>query len=180
MKICISFLIALLLLSCDNDDNGPPPENPADVLPPATQTGAQTFGCLINGEPFFPGRFGGERPNAFYQFVRGAFTLGISASRGGGDDSKQIVIGALDIEGLNGQTFPLISRQSGNFFGNLFVRGGGVLNTNSQDDNPGILTITNFDEENFIVSGTFEFTVLDNEGNEIRITEGRFDLNYTN
>ena len=166
--------------SCNNDDNGPPPENPADVLPPATQTGAQTFGCLIDGEPFFPGRFGRDRPNAFYQFVRGAFTLGISASRGGGPSLTSIGVSGLDIEGLEERTYSLISEESGNFDGHYRLGGGVELNTGTTNENPGMLTITNFDEENFIVSGTFEFTVLDNEGNEIRITEGRFDLNYTN
>ena len=28
--------------------------NPIDQLPPETQTGANTFGCLINGEVFLP------------------------------------------------------------------------------------------------------------------------------
>lgn len=27
-------------------------QDPIDQLPPATQTGANTFGCLVNGEPF--------------------------------------------------------------------------------------------------------------------------------
>ncbi len=40
--------------------------------------------------------------------------------------------------------------------------------------------ITNFDPENYILSGTFEFTVLDEDGNEIEITDGRFDVKYTN
>ena len=47
-------------------------------------------------------------------------------------------------------------------------------------DFPGVITITNFDPEIFIISGTFEFTVLDNDDNEIKITDGRFDLKYTN
>ena len=29
-------------------------ENPVDQLPPETQTGANTFGCLINGQIFLP------------------------------------------------------------------------------------------------------------------------------
>jgi len=33
---------------CDKEDNLTPEEQ----LPPKTQTGAQTFGCLINGEAF--------------------------------------------------------------------------------------------------------------------------------
>ncbi|MEM6815761.1 MAG: hypothetical protein AAF600_15475 [Bacteroidota bacterium] len=178
MKNLFFLLMSFLVVACNNDDGNDAPQHPADALPPPTQTGEGTFGCLIDGDPFFPGRFGLDRPSAFYQFVRGAFTLGISASRGGSVDSKQIVIGALDIEGLNQQTYPLTSRQSGNFFGNFFVGGGGVLDANTQNDNPGVLTITLFTDE--IIAGTFEFTILDNDGSEIRITDGRFDLKYTN
>lgn len=31
------------------------PVDPIDQLPPETQTGANTFGCLVNGEVFKPG-----------------------------------------------------------------------------------------------------------------------------
>src|SRR5690554_1979895 len=38
------------LTACNKDDDQP--QDPIDQLPPVTQTGANTFGCLINGEPF--------------------------------------------------------------------------------------------------------------------------------
>src|SRR5690554_904281 len=44
--------LLMLLLSCDKDDDKP--ADPVDQLPPATQTGANTAGCLVNGEPFTP------------------------------------------------------------------------------------------------------------------------------
>lgn len=80
--------------------------------------------------------------------------------------------------GLEQTTYALTTFESGNFFAEYRLGGGGVLETGTMDENPGTLTITNFTDE--IVSGTFEFTVLDNEGNEIRITDGRFDIRYTN
>ncbi|MEL6916782.1 MAG: hypothetical protein AAFO99_03530 [Bacteroidota bacterium] len=179
MKLFLFLILFLVLPACTNDDDGMP-QNPADALPPATRTGAQTFGCLINGEPFFPGSSGGDRPSAFYQFVRGAYTLGINASRdeGGGADFVSIGLVALDIDGLEETTYPLISEQSGNFSGIYLLGGGIVLDTGTTEENPGTLTITHFTED--IISGTFEFTVLDNQGNEIQITDGRFDLLYTN
>ena len=66
------------------------------------------------------------------------------------------------------------------FFGEYFLGGGIVFMGSTSIDFPGVITITNFDPENFIISGTFEFTVLDNDDNEIKITDGRFDLKYTN
>lgn len=47
----ILLLLSLLGLGGCNDDDNNTPTNPVDLLPPATQTGANTFGYLINGEP---------------------------------------------------------------------------------------------------------------------------------
>ncbi|MEM8927299.1 MAG: hypothetical protein AAGC45_03790 [Bacteroidota bacterium] len=179
MKNLLFLFLASLIVACNNDDGNNTPENPAEALPPATLTGEGTFGCLIDGEPFFPGS-GNDRPFAFYQLVRGAYTLGIGASRndGGGENFVSIGMGALDIEVLQDTTYSLTTFESENFYGQYLLGGGIVLQTYTTEENPGTLTITNFTDE--IVSGTFEFTVLDNDGTEIRITDGRFDLRYTN
>ncbi|UOQ73224.1 hypothetical protein [Hymenobacter cellulosilyticus] len=43
-------LLAILpLLQCKSDVTGPESQ-----LPPATQNGANTFGCLVNGRPWTP------------------------------------------------------------------------------------------------------------------------------
>ncbi len=178
MKIIQLILIMGLALntSCDKDDD----QTPIDQLPPATQTGAQTFGCLINGEPFVPPRFGRNSPRAFYQFVRGAYTLGISAKKGGGEELQTVIIGAIDINSLNTGSHELTSELPGNFIAKYLLGGGIVLNSVTTNDNSGVINITKYDQENFIISGTFSFTVKDPDGNKIEITEGRFDLNYTN
>ncbi|KAA1241563.1 hypothetical protein [Aquimarina sp. RZ0] len=170
-------LIAITIISaCSNDDDN---NNPIDQLPPATQTGKQTIGCLINGEAFIPTRFGGGQPRAFYQFVDGAFTLGISASNGNaGPNFESINIGALDISILEESTYNLKEFETGHFFGEYFVGGGLEISGTTTSTNPGSLIITKFDQENGIIAGTFEFTVLDKEGNEIKVTDGRFDLFY--
>lgn len=175
-----SLLLCLLILgfSCNNDDNTP--ENPVDALPPATQTGEQTFGCLIDGKPFFPDKFGGGRPTAFYQISEGGYTSVIRASRRNDEPSKSISIGALDIEGFSETTYQLKSEVSGNLYGLYLLDGGIVLDSPTTDLSPGTLTITRFDDQEHIISGTFEFTVQGNNGEQIKITEGRFDLNYSN
>lgn len=180
MKLHNNLLLFLLILvlSCNNDDEAP--ENPADRLPPATQTGEQTFGCLIDGKPFFPDKIGGGRPTAFYQFVDGTYTLGISASRTGDEPSKSLSIGALDVDGLNEVSYQLKSEVKGNFYGLFLLDGGIVLDSPTTDTLPGKLIITRFDDVDHIISGTFEFTVIGTEGEQIKITDGRFDLNYSN
>ena len=59
MKIYPLLLAALLGLSqCKKNDI-----NPVDQLPPATQTGANTFGCLVNRQVWLPK---GNNGNANY------------------------------------------------------------------------------------------------------------------
>lgn len=168
-------IVAFIFMSCNNDDDKP--SNPIAQLPPATQTGAQTFGCLIDGKTFVPPKFGSNAPSAFYQMINGSFTLGISAGKGGGTELQNVIFGGVDIASLNENSYLLKSQQSGNFFA-LYN-----LNTTTKsttDEIPGTLKITRFDNTNFIISGTFEFSVIDNNGKQINITDGRFDLNFTN
>jgi hypothetical protein len=44
--------LGLLLVQCRKNDDAP--AKPEDQLPAATQTGANTFGCLVNGQPYSP------------------------------------------------------------------------------------------------------------------------------
>lgn len=175
----LSILTVILFCSCNNDDDNNS-NDPIDQLPAATQTGEQTFGCLIDGQPFVPPSFGNNAPNAFYQFVNGAYTLGISAGTGGGTELKSINLGCLDMPLIEETEYTLLEKTTNNYFGQYTIGGGIDFNGITSSSSPGTLIITNFDPDNFIISGTFEFTVLDNDGNEINITNGRFDMNYTN
>ncbi|MEN1785720.1 MAG: hypothetical protein AAGF77_11345 [Bacteroidota bacterium] len=174
---CIPLWLLLTLGGCDNKDDDP--YNPVDALPAITQSGAQTLGCLIDGEPFIPSNIGTRRPSAFYQFVDGTFTLSISGATGGGS-SKSIIISGLDINGTSEDTFPLQDRGSGRYSARYIIGGGIEEQAETSSTNPGALTITRFDQEAFIVSGVFEFTAVGRDGTIYTITEGRFDLNYTN
>jgi hypothetical protein len=178
-NLFLLLLTVFTLCSCDKDDDKAKTE--LDKLPPATQTGAQTFGCLIDGKAFVPPKFGSNSPNAFYQFVGGAYTLGINAATGGGTELKGINIGCLDAPLISDSNYILLEKSPPNYFGQYTIYGGGIiLNGTSSANLPGNLTITRFDPVNFIISGIFEFTVLDDNGSEINITDGRFDMQYTN
>ena len=177
-KLILLLIVTFSLSCCDKDDDKPKTE--LEKLPPATQIGAQTFGCLIDGKAFVPPRFGTNSPNAFYQFVGGDYTLSIDGSRDGGPNLKTINIGCLDMPIILETTYFLNERVTNSYFGAYIIGGGITFSGASTTSNPGTLIITRFDPANFIISGTFEFTVLDDNGAEINITNGRFDMNYTN
>jgi hypothetical protein len=77
---------------------------------------------LINGKAFLPDTFGSGRPNAFYQFVDGTYTLGISASYRGGEHLESFNIGGLDIPPIQEPTYTLLEFESGNFFWRVLFR----------------------------------------------------------
>ena len=171
-KTAMLFLMMVLFVACDKGDDAP--TNPVDQLPPATQTGAGTFGCLVNGEPFVDnsGFF-----NCFYQLVNGEYYFGISASIDR-NDYVQLSIGSLKAELMEGDIL-LLEREETKFYALLSfdcICPQGKTSTS----NPGLLQVTKFDLQNNIVSATFEFMVIDpNTGTIYEITEGRFDSFFT-
>lgn len=176
MKKIICTLLVLFPLwglgGCSNDDT--PDCQGIDCLPPATQTGAGTFGCLVNGEPFVDnsGFF-----NCFYQLVDGEYYFGIQAE----DNIEgigQVFIGSNKRHIELNNIMNLNPDSSGNFYGGVNINElGGTLRT---PDSGGIIIFTEFTTNLNIVSATFEFTVTDpNTGIIYEITEGRFDAQFT-
>jgi len=161
----------LAINACSKDDK---PENPVDALPPITQTGENTFACLINGKPFFSS----SDRRASYTFADGAYTFGVSGSRHDDIGLRTVSIQGIDVEPLAEGTYILKSEISGNFSAIYIIGRGLVLDTGTTDKTPGLLTITRFDLQEFIVSGTFEFSVKDGDGNTLNFTDGRFDLKF--
>jgi hypothetical protein len=179
MKKLILLLFALSLLttlSCNNDDDNNT-ENPILQLPPETQTGANTFGCLLDGEPFIPS--GGINPlDAVYQFINGGYYFSVQGNRRNSENNLlTISMGVLNIELTQGYTYQLIENEDGNATGNFLYS---TLSNYTSANNSGELTITKLDTENQIVSGTFWFDVVHPLTGEIaEIREGRFDMQYT-
>jgi len=68
LLLCI--LPTLIATSCDNDDDS----NRNDTLPPVTQSGANTVGCLVNGQVFLPKAEGiNSAVVVNYEFINGDF-----------------------------------------------------------------------------------------------------------
>lgn len=175
-KLILLFTISLTLSCCNNDDNNNT-QNPIDQLPPETQTGENTFGCLLDDEAFIPS--GGTNPlDAVYQFVNGGYYFSVQGNRRNSENNLlTISIGVLNIELTQGSTYQLIENEDGNATGNFLYS---TLSNYTSANNSGELTITKLDTENQIVSGTFWFDVLHPLTGEIaEIREGRFDMQYT-
>ena len=66
LKLFTLIIMAIFALnSCKKEKTG------IDALPPATQEGNDTFGCLVNGEAFTPkgSSFGGPILSSYYQYL---------------------------------------------------------------------------------------------------------------
>lgn len=56
----------------------------------------------------------------------------------------------------------------------------GIIKYNTTQIHTGELKITKFDVSNSIISGTFWFDAVNEEGETVEIREGRFDMKFTN
>jgi len=180
MKNLLFLLIILFTLSCCDKDNNPFSVN--DQLPAETQTGANTVGCLVNGQVFLPKQEGiNPDVNCFYQLVDGEyfFTMNFADLRGTG--RKDVSVQTFRINLQANQTYVLNKNYilDGDYTG-----GGGSYSTslsnefNTNTIKTGELKITKLDSANAIISGTFWFDAINSAGEVVEIRNGRFDWNY--
>lgn len=181
MKKITLYLCTICLLfvtSCNNDDDN----NSGDTLPPETQIGANTVGCLINGEIFLP-KQEGINPSVVvnYEFIDGEFFFSLTFNDhiGIGIKSVNIRTQRLDLE-IN-QIYELNKNYDDN---DDYTGGGGTYGINAENyyyttsSITGELTITRVDLSNSIISGTFWFDAINDTGGIVEIREGRFDYEY--
>ncbi|GEC78424.1 hypothetical protein [Flavobacterium aquatile] len=174
MKKLLLLLLTTFSLSCCNKDD----DNP-QTLPPATQTGAGTFACYVNGKPFIDNS--GGFFNCFYQLVDGEYYFSI----GGNDEDilpQNIYIQTQKRTISEGET--LIFNEIAD--GNANAGAGFTLSITENYQSytntiySGQLIITKLDFADNIVSGTFSFDILHPvTGEIIQIRDGRFDTIFT-
>ena len=189
MKNIFFILIAFFFLFCRDSS-----DDITAKLPPETQIGANTFGCLVNGRLFYPRDGIGDVmsvANAISYFGSSSNTY---------DYNEMTVANFIDGKPMNYLYFHLhdlpnkgvgeyIWKES-NFNNDidglmqnyLYVRAFDY-NTNTWKwytsyENSGKTIITKNDIQNFIISGTFSGKLRTTNGKEeIEISNGRFDLN---
>ena len=160
--------------SCDDDDTIlPTPETDVPGLPPATQTGAGTFGCLVDGEPwvaksapFASGSTVGLRVT-YYPDWNGFV---VRAYDNNSNSSVSIHLSYVNTEGAyeidNGS--------------HDYLSSGMCWRNEVSEDTTFFAEISKIDFDQRILSGTFHY-YTDNEDDScpgIEITEGRFDATF--
>lgn len=187
-----SFLVFVLLASCTKDN---PTPDPASLLPPETQTGANTFGCLINGKLLIPrdgtGTFGGANSGASllggYPNSTDYYELDIRDYKSERTAKILIHMQSVHLTGVDNYVIDEsngLSNVDGYDHNYLHCK---IFNeaTNSYQyyrsyHNSGIFKITKYDFNNRIISGIFSCKIKNSviPNDEIEIKQGRFDIKW--
>lgn len=154
------------------------------TLPPETQTGANTFGALVNGEPFvcvplFSPQAGKKIPAISATYYRSSGWLYLQGETNlGGGDYRYIIMN------INNPCEDVFTHISFAYFQPKISKCGFFACENCDQ-----IFITKFDTINHIVSGRFKFsgrcarsvsfvtqTAQYTGDSTVHITEGRFDI----
>jgi hypothetical protein len=182
-KLLLVSLLALWLLGCGKDEPIPPPQPPPEdytKLPPETQEGKNTFGCMIYNQVWVP-----RVPIGSVTVVAKSATLFEKTPEGGGIITCRLISKNPYIDDWFSFTFgPTYFKNSTNCT-TIFAqynRFNTWYKSNYRPSPNNCVTITHIDTVKNIISGTFAFDLYRdsiNINDKIVITDGRFDLKYS-
>ena len=160
-----------------------------DALPPETQEGKNTFGCLVDGKAWIPNGGSGwaaSRPisggyrSALPPVYSNATNVWLNTYKD--NETISFYVRNVNMIGtypLNFDTQPKPASLYPQNYGGMDIR----LNSFDEENYittrvyTGSVEITRADSVNRIVSGRFSFTGVSSTGKTIKVTDGRFDLN---
>jgi hypothetical protein len=175
MKKNVSYLIliALIAFQCKKPDS-------ASQLPPITTTGANTFGCLVNGNVWLPYYEGWSTQINALAITAETKNYAFNEVQIFAADTKQSENSRLylTIDGIKDTGYYHIS--------NYLNEGMVFFSTDNEQFEPfdtfGLVHIIKCDTINKIISGTFSFIGYTDPNHTIAktasITDGRFDMHY--
>ncbi|TAG01447.1 MAG: hypothetical protein EAZ44_08455 [Cytophagia bacterium] len=169
MKKLKIFAIILLLIiaSCKKKNQDAEP-----TLPPETQTGADTFGCILNGQVWTNSPRGQGTLPPLECTPEGNGVLTIIARYSTPEKWEDLKFYSINVYG-NGQ-YP-IKKSLRNVAG-FFSKTVDMWSQDSDVSEDGLLTITRFDMSNRVIAGTFWFKLQKTGGTTIEAKNGRFDI----
>ena len=184
MKLSIYIVlltITIVFTQCCKEKPTNSNDNNIPGLPPATQTGANTLGFLLNGVPWTPAGNNGTA-NLSIDFDPGINDgyVSISSYSSRPSNRSDIIIAVKD--SLN-FAIPPITYKIGNLYNGFILytdnayceRRASETSTYSN----GFITVTDINRTTGIISGIFECTIFNPAcGDTIKITKGRFDLKF--
>ena len=172
------YLCLLLLTQCSHckreDPHPTPPQNPVSLLPPETQTGQRTFGCLVNGQAWnlAGSSLGGSLFTA--QYFSGHLSLGASGLTADGKSSGGVIQIGIDKITAVGR-YTLVGKDT-SFVSYDDARTNCLYYTTAL--RPAMVEITRLDLVNRIVAGRFSFTLETPGCGPVVVTDGRFDSRF--
>ncbi|SDJ94546.1 hypothetical protein SAMN05421823_101488 [Catalinimonas alkaloidigena] len=168
------FTCLMLLSSCELFWKHDSDDDPLSKLPPPTQVGNWSFGCLVDGQAGYTvGQPRGQNATGCWAEPSDGGTLTIQAFFATGVGGN-MVFWLFDSLGT-GLTYPLHNQPAQNQV--LFYSTTGLNENYFQSTDPvsGYVTLSRYDPAAKVVSGTFAFTLVNAESDTVRVTEGRFD-----
>ena len=172
-------LLCLLLtmsMKCKKDETG------IEALPPATQEGKRTFGCLVNGKVFLSkGNLSNPPIQCSYQLSNNKYNFLLSIANSSDPNIFKSVSLRYMGNGMNTGKFILEKYLDNQFNADYSeIPSNLVFNEFFTNENfKGEIIITKFDQVNQIISGTFWFDAVNNKGEKVEVRDGRFDMTYT-
>jgi hypothetical protein len=116
LKNPLFILLITITFSCCNKDNDQP-KTELEKLPPATQIGANTVGCLFDGNAFLPG----NQPNStncFYQLVDEEYYFVMAfGKRDSNSITVDLGVGTQKLQIQQSGTYNLIELSDNNAYG---------------------------------------------------------------
>lgn len=182
-RVYIFFLlyIATGLASCKKTDL----EMELDKLPIATEEGRGTFGCLINGKAFLPDNgcyfFLCKGPMKNWYVERtGELHIDVEFSRPESYQHISITIKQCFAAGIFEVSNSPSNNVSISYRANMDSKPEcrDFYSSDTTTTRLGFVRITKIDKVNRITSGFFEFNLQKSGCDEIKVTNGRFDLKY--
>ena len=173
-------MLCLQQCDCKKSDVIPTPQPTPEVLPPITTTGANTFGCYVDGKLWLP--FGGVT----YPDLVGTYGSGhiyIYADRNHINEVNSTFTIEINkgvyAKGMYNLSFKN-SLEGNSWYAYYIYNGLPDSNRYFVDTvNTGTLNLLRLDTISFIMSGTFQFNGYNKYLNKtVKITDGRFDIRY--
>ncbi len=150
-----------------------------DKLPAATQTGANTFGCLVNGKAWVAQR------NDCNFFCDASFKVIYDGGNGGNLGITGLFINLqeginqgilLGFDSTNFKSQFIYNQNHASAIGFTFIDNSQYTRSwDSLVSCTGSINLTAYNLQTGIVSGTFEFTLVKPNSEAIIVTNGRFD-----